>query len=78
MNSLARSRWKAEFRGAGCSRQFTAKFEWNPENGNQMRRTSVPGGLEEGLSAAAICSLGALSSKAGLCNVCETMGSAVI
>jgi|SoimicmetaTmtLPB_FD_contig_21_136257222_length_396_multi_2_in_0_out_0_1 hypothetical protein len=48
------------------------------ENGNQMRRTSEPGGLEEEISAAAVSSLGALRSKAGLCDVCETMGSAAM
>jgi len=54
------------------------KFDGNPENGNQMRRTSGPGGLEEGISAAAISSLGAVSSKAGFCDVCEAVGSAVM
>jgi len=50
----------------------------NPENGNQMRRTSGPGGLKGGPSAAGISSLGALRRKTGLCDVCKTMGSAVM
>jgi len=47
-----------------------------PENGNQIRRTSVPGGLREGSSLAAINSLGAVKAKAGPCNICEAIGSA--
>lgn len=79
MNTLARSRWESlRSGGALDARANLLPNSMKPESGNQMRKTSGPGGLEEEISAAAMSGLGGVKAKAGLCDGCEAIASAFI
>jgi len=76
MNGLCPLSFKGDVQAINARQLLPNSME--PENGNQMRRTNGPGGLEEGISFTVIRNLGAVSSRAGICVICEIPGSAVI